>query len=305
MTVLEFEKMTVDYIDPKKLRIFDYSRKLFPPLQGEAYEYLKQDIQENGIRTPLEVTKEGIILCGHERHRVALDLGLKEVPIIRFNDGSEVDQKIHLIKDNLARKAVDEETRAECAVELDILYGMKQGSPVPYVNTPKGEDTEKLSQEQIAETLDVSERSIQRGKRIKLSNLPEEIKHAAFHGPLTLRAIDDLLRKSKQVQELAIPKIMEKLNGEDDFVSVQKITSEIEESLATKAELEKVGVPCVDTQVEEFYGKIKPQFPKNQMPKPTSKSVIQAILKLLESNDLKCPICGENHLQWRCGHELK
>lgn len=302
----EKEKLVLEYIDPKKLVPSEYSRKLFPPLQGDAYEYLKTDIEENGIRTPLEVNKNNIILCGHERQRVALELGLKEVPIIRFGNGSEsseVEEKIHLIKDNLARKAVDEETGCECAVELDILYGLKAGRPKI---TPEGVISDVLSQEKVAEKYNVSRRRLQRGKRIKLSNLPEEIKHSAFHGPLTLRSVDSLLSKPQEVQDIAIPRIVEALRNDGEGISIEKMTAEISEELELDKELETIGVPPVKEQVKQFYEKIKAYPPKHvNKTDVTTKNIVRSVLLLMNKNNLVCPVCGEKHIQWKCGHEFQ
>ena len=42
----------------------------------------EQDIIENGIRQPLLITQDGIILNGWRRYRLARELGLRRVPVV-------------------------------------------------------------------------------------------------------------------------------------------------------------------------------------------------------------------------------
>jgi len=46
---------------------------------------LEQDILENGIRQPLLITEDGLILNGWRRYRIAKKLGLKSVPVVVFH----------------------------------------------------------------------------------------------------------------------------------------------------------------------------------------------------------------------------
>ncbi len=64
---------------------------------------------------------------GNERCRVALEIGMKEVPVIVFNGIDDTEQKIWVLVDNLARKDVDFNTRYVCGQELKRLYGLKHG----------------------------------------------------------------------------------------------------------------------------------------------------------------------------------
>jgi len=119
--------MTVEYRDPKDLKESEYSRKLFPKLEGKQYELLLKDIKKNGIETPLSITKDNVVLRGNERLRCALELGLDTVPVTIFGSDNEINQKIHIVIDNVARKSVDFETKFKCFQELKNLYGLKRG----------------------------------------------------------------------------------------------------------------------------------------------------------------------------------
>jgi hypothetical protein len=295
------EKMTVEYVNPKTLKIFDYSRKLFPELKGEAYEFLKADIKENGIRTPLEITLDNLILCGHERHRVALELELKLVPIIRNFNPEVTDQKIRCIKDNLARKAVDTRTKVSCFGELLDLYGLKRGQTktiyVDYVDEPIGRTTENfMTHDDIAEEVGLSGHTLERALKIEKSNLPEQIKDATFKGKLGISPTAELLKESEAVQKEVIPKILHELAQDKEHVYVQDIVDDVK------------GNKDQPTQtMHDFLQKYKNALEKVDCP-DSSKSDTELMLnffkKMLQDKNISCRTCGEKTLQWKCGHEF-
>ena len=56
---------------------------------GDAsYKRLLEDIREHGIQKPLDVTRDGVILCGHRRWKCAQELGIEEVPV-QFQEASD------------------------------------------------------------------------------------------------------------------------------------------------------------------------------------------------------------------------
>ena len=64
-------------IDPK-------IEKLLPPLEGEEYEQLAEDIAKRGVQVPIVVDQEGYIIDGHTRYRIATGLGI-EVPYVQIH----------------------------------------------------------------------------------------------------------------------------------------------------------------------------------------------------------------------------
>jgi hypothetical protein len=300
------EKLSVQYVNPKDLKVFDYSRNLFPELQGEAYQFLKNDIIENGIRTPLEVTKEYLILCGHERHRVALEIGLKEVPVIFYSDAEVANQKIRCIKDNLARKAVDVRTKVRCYGELREIYGLKRGD-LGKVQREKGqsgfsavnqssEGFTFMSHADMAKEVGFSEVTMERALKIEKSNLPEQIKQATFQGKIGIETTYNFSRESKEIQEKAIPKIIEEIESGKERIYLQDILNDVKDS---------TGKPSQN--MREFLSTYKQALDKVEEIDTTSEDVKIAISffkKLLDEKQVTCPTCGEKHLQWRCGHDF-
>lgn len=65
---------------------------LFTPLSGSDYEELKESIQLSGVLEPLMVARENghfKVLCGHNRLRVAQELGIGELPCLLVDNELE------------------------------------------------------------------------------------------------------------------------------------------------------------------------------------------------------------------------
>lgn len=56
----------------------------YPPLAAPEMAELVTDIKEKGILVPLISRPDGVIVCGHNRHRAALTAGLERVPVQRI-----------------------------------------------------------------------------------------------------------------------------------------------------------------------------------------------------------------------------
>lgn len=74
----------VVYVDPKKLvpAAFNPPSRTAP----KALKALRANIEQHGILVPLLVSRSMRIGAGHRRHQIALELGLKQVPVIFFDN---------------------------------------------------------------------------------------------------------------------------------------------------------------------------------------------------------------------------
>lgn len=66
----------------------------------ESIETVANSIKQFGWKNAIVVDEENVILAGHGRRLAALKLGLKEVPVIRFNDLTEEQKKAYRLADN-------------------------------------------------------------------------------------------------------------------------------------------------------------------------------------------------------------
>lgn len=63
-------------------------------------EHLKRSIDRFGFTAPIIIDPNSMILAGHARVAAALELGLREVPVLRIEHFSEVEKCAYMIADN-------------------------------------------------------------------------------------------------------------------------------------------------------------------------------------------------------------
>jgi DNA modification methylase len=85
---------------------------LVPPLSDDEAQALRDDIDRRGIMVPLCATPEGVVLCGHHRLRLARELGLRAVPVVRREGLSPAAQVEHMVLDNVHRRHMTPSQRA-------------------------------------------------------------------------------------------------------------------------------------------------------------------------------------------------
>jgi len=131
---------------------------IFPMMVGEDYCLLRDDIKMHGLLEPI-ILFEGKILDGRNRYTACLDLGIEPAYIEWHENGSN--PLDYVISKNLHRRHLNESQRAVIAAKLaNIELGDNQyrGS----ANLPT-----QITQQQAAQMLNVSERSIQTIKSIE------------------------------------------------------------------------------------------------------------------------------------------
>ena len=77
---------------------------IFPDLNKNDFDAFKHSIEKWGIIEPLIINQHNVIICGKERYRAALELGLEKIPVmIRITQGDYEIESI-LIEENVRRK---------------------------------------------------------------------------------------------------------------------------------------------------------------------------------------------------------
>ena len=158
------ELLPIEEMPPEKLKP-DPNNKIFNPLSGQDYERLKEDIRERGIIDPLICDKSFTLLTGHNRLRIALELGLKEIPVRKIkSELSPKEEKKFLVLDNLLRRQLtyDEKIRfISMYYKEDLEKDNRGGNRKQKDNnelTPKKENVA----EKIANDLKISKRQAER-----------------------------------------------------------------------------------------------------------------------------------------------
>lgn len=120
-----------------KQLLLEYQNLIYS-LSDEYYQELKKSIAENGQYHPIIINSEGVVLDGHHRYRICLELNIKpRTEIKKFE--SDLHEKLFVVGSNLNRRHLNDYQRAKLALwakpvfqeiaRLRMLSGKKQDPP--------------------------------------------------------------------------------------------------------------------------------------------------------------------------------
>lgn len=161
---------------------------LFPLLDGQPYWDLVADIRDRGIREPI-IMLEGKILDGRNRYLAARECG-RPYPLVQYEGD---DPAAYVISLNLKRRHLTESQRAMVATKLAKL---PQGRP-------SGKSAGLPTQTEMAEALNVSERSIRSAREVSEHGAPELVT-AVETGDATVSAAAEVARLPEDVQQAIV-----------------------------------------------------------------------------------------------------
>ena len=89
--------LIIEYVPTDSISPYPNNAKLHP---AEQIEQIKDSIEKFGFKDPIAIWKDNVIIEGHGRLIAALELGIKEVPIIRLDDLSDQDRRAYMLVHN-------------------------------------------------------------------------------------------------------------------------------------------------------------------------------------------------------------
>lgn len=180
---------------------------------------LKASIAEVGIQEALLIKKDGTILSGHQRKRIAASLGLKEVPC-REVDCTYQEEIYLLVAANEARRG-EEKDLMKKAMHVRILYehwGIKPGR--------KSAHDAHFSRHDVAQSLNLDDSSIRR--LLKLLYLIPELQIEVSKQRIGLIAGNRIASLNREDQKLFYEQY--KLAGHLSTAAISKLVEQISES---------------------------------------------------------------------------
>lgn len=78
-----------------------------PRKNDSAVKFVMNSIKRFGFKQPIVTDSNGVIIAGHTRHKAALKLGLKEVPVLIADDLTEEEANAYRIADNSTAEAAE------------------------------------------------------------------------------------------------------------------------------------------------------------------------------------------------------
>jgi len=266
--------MSVVYLELDKIHVNNYNPNV---MSGEKFEALKDFCQTNGAEQldPIWVRRDGPqgfeVIDGEHRWKAAKDVGWKRLRAFIIDMGVE-DAKAFNVRKNRERGQIDAFKLARIFKKLKD-HGLKEteiAKKFGYSISSKGACST------VSELIDIAEREEEIKEKLeKLENFDASKRVSIYKAQTALREL-----KREERGELPEEPTLE----EPEIVE-----------------------PEEPQQLEKFLTRYAKALQNNPLPKVQNDEVVVAIdffKRLLEKEKIYCPICGENHLQWRCGHEF-
>ena len=208
--------------------------QLFPLIEGEEYERLREDIRENGQLEPIWLVKrdEGTFLIdGRNRLRCLIELSVK--PECEWYEGPDIIGFV--LSKNLHRRHLNESQRGMVGASLKELYEQearkaaenqespapaKDWSPLKPVEGEKSDDgargpigprvTTGRLRDKAAEAVNVGSRTVARADKVRKDGIPELVQMVQ-QGRLKVDIAEQVARKPPEEQREILRKIEEGL----------------------------------------------------------------------------------------------
>lgn len=103
---IDTRQAIVEYVDPKILHSHPRNIAIYG---NESVENLKQKIATSKWIKALVVTPANVIISGHSRWRVAIELGIAKIPVERRTFANEIEEIEALLLENVSRVKTPEQ----------------------------------------------------------------------------------------------------------------------------------------------------------------------------------------------------
>ena len=176
-------KIAIDKLKPHPKNSY-----YFTDVDGEKYEEIKRSIATYGIRDPLKVTTSYTVVSGHQRLRIAKELGFTEIPV-EIVDIDEWQAEYLLIAENVERRGqaeTDPIKKARIAQFLKEYWGVQRGGD----RRSNPQNGEMKSAQDIADAIGVQAKHLSR--TLKLNDLIPETQSLVSEGKLGTTAAEQL-----------------------------------------------------------------------------------------------------------------
>ncbi|WP_440110302.1 ParB N-terminal domain-containing protein [Paenibacillus sp. QZ-Y1] len=217
------KKINIDKLKPHPKNKF-----YFTDITGKKYKEIKHSINTYGIRDPLKITPSNIIISGHQRLRIAIDLGWNDVPV-EIIDIDEMQIEYLLIAENTERRG---------EAELDPIKKGRQAAFLKEYWGITNNGNKRLKTDNMKSMKDVAEMIGEKSQRttqriMKLNDLIPEIQSFVSDGSIGVRTAEELAHLTKEEQKAIYNfKIndISKLTGEES----KRIRTEVEHNRGKK-----------------------------------------------------------------------
>lgn len=184
----------------------------FDDIQGDGWNDLLQSVRTSGVTNAITVTKDGVIISGHQRVRACKLLGIEEIPAhVKEYTPEELEKQKDvkdLIESNLKQRVPGNSNPVKlgrCFAFLEEYYNIGRGGD----RKSKPNNSALKTQKELAEENGISADTMQNYKRLA-SSIPE---------------MQELLNTGKVTQTTALA-LMRQLSEEEQREFAQQVADE-------------------------------------------------------------------------------
>src|SRR5690625_1730228 len=218
-------------IEINKLKEHPKNNHYFTELSGEKYEEVKRSIAENGIRDPIKCSTAFTVISGHQRLRIAKELGMETVPV-QIIDVDEWEAEYLLIAENVERRGqaeTDPIKKSRIANFLKEYWGVSHGG-----DRASDNNGHLKTLDNIAETIGETKRNTRHV--MKLNDLIPELQDLVSAGKLGSTAGEQLAHLTEDNQRALLSVLGEEIERTTvakakEYRSVQSEDGEYEQRL--------------------------------------------------------------------------
>ena len=201
----------------------------FDDIVGEKWERLLDSIEKNGVRTPIIVTDNMVIVSGNQRVRACRELGILTIngEVVHYANDDDIIRD--LIEINIRQRGVIDDSEIKQGRRFEFLqqyYGVREGRPQKLPN-----NSEVKTQKQIADESGVSVDTM--NNYIKLSKMIPEMQELLRNGVVTKTTALSIVKKLSPEEQA---QLAEQISGKDK-VSGSEIQKYIEENQKLRSAL--------------------------------------------------------------------
>lgn len=182
--------------------------QLLPDLAAEDFARLRADIAERGVLVPVEVDETGALLDGHNRRRIAEELGI-DCPTVVRSGLSEHEKRLHVVALNLSRRHLTDAQKVVVGrlIEPDAEKAARerQGKRVAVTSGTSVPEVERTRDDVAARVGLGSGRTYERGRKVleEAERVAPEVAERMVTGEVTVREAAKEIRQAKKAEKVA------------------------------------------------------------------------------------------------------
>lgn len=101
-----------------ELKINEEYESLVPRVTDEEYALIKESIQKNGIKVPIVINKDNVVIDGHTRIKICKELNITDIEAKIENFKDEFEERLSVIQYNLERRQLNTMQRGLLGLEV-------------------------------------------------------------------------------------------------------------------------------------------------------------------------------------------